>query len=82
MDKALPLDANLSHYRIISKLGAGGMVKVHLAHETKLDRKVALKIFRSHISHRESWIGFATSLLKSHVTSKRAVKLDSCREVG
>ena len=37
-------DTSLSHYRIVSRIGAGSMGEVYLAQDTNLDRKVALKI--------------------------------------
>ncbi len=46
----LEIDSSLGHYRILKKIGAGGMGEVYLAEDTKLNRFVALKLLPQSLS--------------------------------
>jgi serine/threonine protein kinase/cytochrome c-type biogenesis protein CcmH/NrfG len=60
----------ISHYRIIEKLGAGGMGEVFLAQDLRLERKVAIKVLHA------KWIGDVQAKKRLLKEAKAAAKLD------
>jgi len=52
--KKLEAGKRFGHYEIIEQIGIGGMGEVYLAQDTKLDRKVAVKILNEEFSQDES----------------------------
>ncbi|MGH8015403.1 MAG: protein kinase domain-containing protein, partial [Candidatus Zixiibacteriota bacterium] len=66
----LPQGTPVSHYKIIRRIGAGGMGEVYLAQDTKLDRQVALKFIPQNVANdkekRARFIREAKAAAKLH----------------
>lgn len=50
MNQISMVGKSLTHYTILKHIGSGGMGDVYLAHDTKLDRNVAIKILPSELA--------------------------------
>jgi serine/threonine-protein kinase len=52
----LAAGTSISQYKIIARLGSGGMGEVYLAQDARLRRKVALKLLFEDVTKNEDWV--------------------------
>jgi serine/threonine-protein kinase len=55
-NETLPAGKLLGHYKILSKIGAGGMGEVYLAKDSRLDRSVAIKTLPASLSKHPNYL--------------------------
>jgi serine/threonine protein kinase len=80
---------NISHYKIVRTIGSGGMGEVFLAEDTRLKRKVALKMLpiesgadASKVARFEKEARAASALNHPHILTVYDVgEIDSCRYI-